>query len=121
MAGAAKSARARADAREAKGAEPEVRRPEETEPVLRMHTLDAPVHVTYFTPADMAANAQAVVSRLPTKDLIFYGGLGALAVAGALDWPVALAVGGAAWIIRGGRKEGIGQRREPGDGSARPE
>ncbi|MEU3347530.1 hypothetical protein ABZ723_21545 [Streptomyces sp. NPDC006700] len=43
---------------------------------------------------------------VPTRDLVFYGGLGALTVAGALEWPVALAVGGAAWLVRGRRKEG---------------
>ncbi|MFF9126748.1 hypothetical protein ACF09J_26285 [Streptomyces sp. NPDC014889] len=46
------------------------------------------------------------LENVPTRDLVFYGGLGALAVAGALEWPVALAVGGATWLVRGRRKEG---------------
>ncbi|MFF1603216.1 hypothetical protein ACFVYV_38090 [Streptomyces mirabilis] len=36
---------------------------------------------------------------------MFYGGLGALTVAGALEWPVALAVGGATWLLRSGQQE----------------
>ncbi|MPY60580.1 hypothetical protein FNH08_26565 [Streptomyces spongiae] len=41
-------------------------------------------------------------SGMPSgKDLVFYGGLGAMTVAGALEWPVALAVGGATWLVRG--------------------
>lgn len=78
---------------------------------LRMHTLDvhAPVHIPYLTPGDVVANTQAMTSRLPTRDLLFYGGLGALAVAGALDWPVALAIGGATAILRG---QGRGEAKE---------
>ncbi|MFE9609792.1 hypothetical protein [Streptomyces sp. NPDC006012] len=44
-------------------------------------------------------------SRPPARELAFYGGLGALTVAGALEWPVALAVGGATWLLRSVRKE----------------
>ena len=46
------------------------------------------------------------VEKLPAQDLVFYGGLGALAVVGALEWPVALAIGGATWLVRSRRKEG---------------
>lgn len=57
----------------------------------------------------MTSTARAATARLPvtpaTKDLVFYGGLGALTVAGALEWPVALAVGGATWLLRSGRQE----------------
>ncbi|MFE7216904.1 hypothetical protein ACFY0A_29805 [Streptomyces sp. NPDC001698] len=74
-----------------------------TDGKLHIHSLDvhAPVHIPYFTPGDVVANTQAMTSRLPARDLLFYGGLGALAVAGALDWPVALAIGGATAILRG--------------------
>ncbi|MFE9173769.1 hypothetical protein ACFYNZ_30655 [Streptomyces kebangsaanensis] len=51
-------------------------------------------------------NLPARMEDLPARDLVFYGGLGALAVAGALEWPVALAVGGAAWLVRSRRKGG---------------
>ncbi|MFF4829622.1 hypothetical protein [Streptomyces sp. NPDC001312] len=74
-----------------------------TDGKLHIHSLDvhAPVHIPYLTPGDVVANTQAMTSRLPARDLLFYGGLGALAVAGALDWPVALAIGGATAILRG--------------------
>ncbi|MER5918486.1 hypothetical protein ABT124_51855 [Streptomyces sp. NPDC001982] len=89
--------------------------PPATNGKLHMHTLDvhAPVHIPYFTPGDVVANTQAMTSRLPTKDLLFYGGLGALTVAGALDWPVALAIGGATAILRGqGKGEAKGRQEE---------
>ncbi|RMB84971.1 hypothetical protein [Streptomyces shenzhenensis] len=81
-----------------------------TDGKLHMHSLDvhAPVHIPYFTPGDVMANTQAMTSKLPklpTRDLLFYGGLGTLTVAGALDWPVALAIGGATAILRRGRHE----------------
>ncbi|WP_159056294.1 hypothetical protein [Streptomyces sp. DSM 15324] len=57
------------------------------------------------TPGDLKARAAGMASRLPAfrgRDLVFYGGLGALAIAGALEWPVALAVGGATYVVTGG-------------------
>ncbi|MFE1882034.1 hypothetical protein [Streptomyces diastatochromogenes] len=76
---------------------------------LHMRTLHPPVPVPYLTKEEMTSTARAAASRLPAtpaaKDLAFYGGLGALAVAGALEWPVALAVGGATWLVRSGRKK----------------
>jgi hypothetical protein len=76
---------------------------------LHMRTLHPPVPIPYLTKDEMASTARAATARLPgtpaTKDLVFYGGLGALAVAGALEWPVALAVGGATWLVRSARKE----------------
>ncbi|MGW2642898.1 hypothetical protein [Streptomyces sp. NPDC001348] len=44
-------------------------------------------------------------ASMQNRDLVFYGGLGVLTVAGALEWPVALAIGGATWLLRGKRKE----------------
>ena len=71
-------------------------------------------------PGGLRARAQDMTSRLPTVrggDLIFYGGLGALTVAGALEWPVALAIGGAAYVVKSGRahqeaKAGAGETAE---------
>jgi hypothetical protein len=84
--------------------------------VLHMHR--AHPTLPYMTAGDLKASAQAMTSRLPSlprqdrlpsfpgRDLLFYGGLGALTVAGALEWPVALAIGGATYVLRGrGRKE----------------
>ncbi|MEK8174790.1 hypothetical protein NKH77_54295 [Streptomyces sp. M19] len=53
----------------------------------------------------------------PTRDLVFYGGLGALAVAGALDWPVALAIGGAALVVHGGQRAAPERHEEQPAGS----
>ncbi|MFE0510021.1 hypothetical protein [Streptomyces sp. NPDC058964] len=65
--------------------------------------------IPYLTREETASAAQAARSRLPStppaKDLAFYGGLGALTVAGALEWPVAVAIGGATWLLRSGHKE----------------
>ncbi|GGN63952.1 hypothetical protein GCM10011579_032830 [Streptomyces albiflavescens] len=76
---------------------------------LHLRTLHPPVPVPYLTREEMTSTARAATTRLPgtpaAKDLVFYGGLGAMAVAGALEWPVALAVGGATWLVRSGRKE----------------
>ncbi|MER6063245.1 MULTISPECIES: hypothetical protein [unclassified Streptomyces] len=76
---------------------------------LRMRTLHPPVPIPYLTKEEVTNTARAATARMPgvpsVKDLAFYGGLGALAVAGALDWPVAIAVGGATWLVRSGRKE----------------
>ncbi|MFI9803175.1 hypothetical protein ACIHEJ_02155 [Streptomyces sp. NPDC052301] len=76
---------------------------------LHLRTLHPPVPIPYLTREEMTSTARAATARLPgppaVKDLAFYGGLGALTVAGALEWPVALAVGGATWLVRSGRKE----------------
>ncbi|GGI94008.1 hypothetical protein [Streptomyces brasiliensis] len=76
---------------------------------LHMRTLHPPVPIPYLTKEEMTNTARAATARLPgtpaAKDLVFYGGLGALAVAGALEWPVALAVGGATWLVRSGRRQ----------------
>ncbi|MFF4398111.1 hypothetical protein [Streptomyces sp. NPDC001480] len=76
-------------------------RTEETHPDgaglhLRTRTFRPPVPIPYLGRGE----------ELPARDMVFYGGLGALAVAGALEWPVALAIGGATWLLRGRRKEG---------------
>ncbi|WP_189856692.1 hypothetical protein [Streptomyces poonensis] len=83
-----------------------------------MHTLDvhAPVRIPYFTAGDVVANTRTLTSRLPAGDVLFYGGLGALALAGALEWPVALAIGGATAVLRGrGKEEGMERQEEPGE------
>ncbi|MGI5143630.1 MULTISPECIES: hypothetical protein [unclassified Streptomyces] len=76
---------------------------------LHMRTLHPSVPIPYLSKEEMTSTARAATARLPgtlsVEDLAFYGGLGALAVAGALEWPVALAVGGATWLLRSGRRE----------------
>ncbi len=51
--------------------------------------------------------AQAVRANLPSPErMLYYGGLGLLATVGALEWPVAAALGVGVWVA--GR---TGQRR----------
>ncbi|MFF2063164.1 hypothetical protein ACFVWZ_15405 [Streptomyces sp. NPDC058200] len=75
---------------------------------LRMHTLHAELPIPYLTPGDITANARAARAKLAPmpapKQIAFYGGLGALAVLGAVEWPVAAAIGAAAAIARSGRR-----------------
>ncbi|POX42268.1 hypothetical protein C3486_05915 [Streptomyces sp. Ru73] len=84
-----------------------------------MHTLDvrAPLHVPYLTPGDVVNNARTATGWLPplppARELVYYGGLGALAVAGALEWPVALAVGGATVLIQRSRRQEPAERAQP--------
>ncbi|MFF4487681.1 hypothetical protein ACFY0F_14500 [Streptomyces sp. NPDC001544] len=54
---------------------------------------------------NLPANMRNLPASMQNRDLVFYGGLGAMTVAGALEWPVALAIGGATWLLRGRRKE----------------
>lgn len=69
---------------------------------LSVHTYHSPgVPIPYFTPGDVVANVRTTTSQLPVKNIVFYGGLGVLTAAGALEWPVALAVAGATWLVRG--------------------
>lgn len=80
-------------------------------PVLRLHTVHPRVPIPYVTPGDMLFNARTMASAIPApRRLAFYGLLGAFAVAGALDWPVAIAVGAATEVIS--RERGARGRRE---------
>lgn len=92
---------------------------------LHTRTLHPPVPIPYITRGDMRNTARSATSRMPGmpsgKDLVFYGGLGAMTVAGALEWPVALAVGGATWLVRsrGKGREADAREAHEGDGEAR--
>ena len=102
----------------------EKHQPEEGKQGLSVHTLNAPLRVPYFTAGDMKANARAATSWMPpmpsmqrmppVKDLVFYGGLGAFAVVGVLEWPVALAIGGSTMLLRSSQHEG----QEQGQGQS---
>lgn len=87
---------------------------------LHTRTLHPPVPIPYLTRDDVRTTAQSATSRLPGRpsgrDLVFYGGLGALTVAGALEWPVALAVGGATWLVRS--RKGKGPQEEEAEARA---
>jgi hypothetical protein len=86
---------------------------------LHVHTLHADLPIPYLTPGDIGANARAATSRLPSlpglpspRRLAFYGGLGALAVTGLIDWPVAAAIGVATVVARGRGEEREAEERQ---------
>jgi hypothetical protein len=75
------------------------------------------LRIPLFTPRvpDMGATtaqtkwaAQTVRANLPsTERMLYYGGLGVLATVGALEWPVAAALGVGVWVAgRTGNRRG---------------
>jgi hypothetical protein len=73
---------------------PNVRIPAPTLPRLPLPSQHTVVMTAYRVGDTVRKNA-------PTGDeLLYYGGLGALAVFGAIDWPVAAAIGAGVWIAR---------------------
>lgn len=75
---------------------------------MHVHTAHPSLPIPYLTPGDMTANARAAGAMLPTlrvpgpRQMALYGGLGAMAVFGAIDWPVAVAIGAATAVARSG-------------------
>jgi hypothetical protein len=72
--------------------------------VVHLHTAHPRVPIPYVTPGDMFTGVKAAASLLPTllpsrRKLAYYGLLGGMTVAGALEWPVAVAVGAATEVI----------------------
>lgn len=71
-----------------------------------LHLRTARIPIPYVTPGDKFSNARRAVpapkaaSLLPSpRKLALYGVLGGMAVAGAIGWPVAVAVGAATEVI----------------------
>ncbi|WP_234360234.1 hypothetical protein [Streptomyces sp. DSM 15324] len=65
--------------------------------------------IPYVTPGDIFTNARTAASLLPApRKLAYYTVLGAMTVAGALEWPVAVAVGAATEVIT--REQGTRRR-----------
>ncbi|MER6923221.1 hypothetical protein [Streptomyces spiralis] len=90
--------------------------------VVHLHTAHPRVPVPYVTPGDMFKGARGATSRIPSlRKLTCYGVLGGMAVAGALEWPIAVAIGAATEVItreQAARKRAEQveeQRRQPGD------
>jgi hypothetical protein len=91
------------------------RKPAEEEPTAngRPHVKVAhpSIPVPYVTRKDVTNTVRAAGSAMPTRKLpapdrlAFYGGLGALAVLGAVEWPVAAAIGVATVVARRGREK----------------
>ncbi|MGY3201221.1 hypothetical protein [Streptomyces sp. TE5632] len=84
--------------------------------LLHLHTAHARVPIPYVTPGDMfsgarkAAPVSTATSLLPSpRKLALYGVLGGMTVAGAIGWPVAVAVGAATEVIT--REQAARQRQ----------
>jgi hypothetical protein len=99
--------------------------------VVHLHTAHAKVPIPYVTPGDAFSKirlpdvrtatsaaasvattaASAATSLLPSpRKLAFYGVLGGMTAAGAIGWPVAVAVGAATEVVT--REQSARQREE---------
>jgi hypothetical protein len=77
--------------------------------VVHLHTAHANIPIPYVTPGDafvkvwlpyLRTATSAATSLLPSpRKLAFYGVLGGMTAAGAIGWPVAVAVGAATEVI----------------------
>ena len=79
---------------------------------VRVHAPRLPVPSPRATAQQAVRVAEAVRSNLPpTERLAYYGGIGILAAVGALEWPVAAAVGVGFWLTgRRGQQRAAAQR-----------
>lgn len=83
--------------------------------VVHLHTAHPHIPIPYVTPGDMFSDLRtatsAAASMLPSpRKLALYGILGGMAAAGAMAWPVAVAVGAATEVIT--REQAAQQRAE---------
>jgi hypothetical protein len=72
-----------------------------TVPVLNVNLPVPEIHIPNPQPiaAPAAWVAQTALTRLPRKDqLLYYGGLGLLGLAGVVEWPVAAVAAAGVWI-----------------------
>ncbi|WP_306191836.1 MULTISPECIES: hypothetical protein [unclassified Streptomyces] len=68
--------------------------------VVHLHTAHPRIPIPYVTPGDMFKGVRGATSRFPSlRKMTCYGVLGGMAVAGALEWPVAVAIGAATEVI----------------------
>ncbi len=95
--------------------------PETTEPraeeravggrVVRLHTAHPRVTIPYLTPGDVFSTVRSAAPLVPSpRKLAFYGILGGMAVVGALEWPIAVAVGLATEVVT--REQSASRERE---------
>ncbi|MFI6206485.1 hypothetical protein ACIBAI_08785 [Streptomyces sp. NPDC051041] len=83
--------------------------------VVHLHTAHPRVPIPYVTPGDRFPGVRTVTSAAASalsspRKLTLYGVLGGMAVAGAIGWPVAVAVGAATEVIT--REQAARQRAE---------
>jgi hypothetical protein len=69
------------------------------------------VHTTVRPPSIGLPNVNSVPGRV-----LWFGGLGTLAVVGALDWPVAVAIAAGTWVAEQRAKERLRQEQESRQG-----
>jgi hypothetical protein len=68
-------------------------------PTIHMSALPSPVPGVTAVAARARWATQAAQANLPPADrLLYYGGVGALALGGVLEWPVALIAGAGVWV-----------------------
>jgi hypothetical protein len=65
------------------------------------------VHTRVPTPSIGLPNVNSVPGRV-----LWFGGLGTLAVVGALDWPVAVAIAAGTWVAEQRARERLRQEQE---------
>ncbi|WP_159029279.1 hypothetical protein [Streptomyces viridochromogenes] len=91
--------------------------------VVHLHTAHPRVPIPYVTPGDMFSGARKATSTATTtatstamgmlpspRKLAFYGILGGMTAAGAMAWPVAVAIGAATEVIT--REQDAHHRRQ---------
>ncbi|GCB49671.1 hypothetical protein SNL152K_7013 [Streptomyces sp. NL15-2K] len=68
--------------------------------VVHLHTAHPRVPIPYVTPGDLFTGARRSTAALPSpRKMAYYGLLGGMAVAGALEWPIAVAIGAATEVV----------------------
>ncbi|PAZ10014.1 hypothetical protein CLM62_43410 [Streptomyces sp. SA15] len=79
--------------------------------VVHLHTAHPRVPIPYVTPGDLFSGARKGAGLLPSpRKMVYYGILGGMTVAGALQWPVAVAIGAATEVVT--REQAARQRAE---------
>lgn len=96
------------------------RRPELTVPVLtpqlKVRHLHVPIGAPVPTGHDIAEAGRAVSSYLPPPSRLgYYAGLGVLAAAGVIEWPIAAAIGVGVAVAGLPRREEASSQRGSGD------
>ncbi len=81
-------------------------------PVVSVHIHRPHLHLPRMTTAPAERAVRAARSALPAPSrLVYYGGLGAMAALGAIEWPVAIAIGVGTAIGQRVRRDGKRARR----------
>ncbi|GAA4221984.1 hypothetical protein GCM10023075_11950 [Streptosporangium album] len=72
------------------------------------------LHLPHINRQEAGQAVDAAKSFLPPPErMVYYGGLGALAVAGLIEWPVAAAIGVGTMIAQRARRQGRSAKVAP--------